>query len=610
MTAAPPPGGKRKPPPPSIWDYDAMVENFGFSDSQLQRLWLALLRDPDFLPACLGDDGDADGAGAETTTPTASPLPPLCFTARPCQRALDGLRPPLPKRLRALLESGTDGPSDAASAVPPAPPPAAMTARAALVRRSARGDAVKLLVRLADGLEVETVVMAYGMPAAAAAAVAEVGGTAPEQQQQQQQQQEQQQQQQQQEQGVAGETRPGDRADADADADADGDADADAQSEQQRPQQQPPPPPAAAPAPGRRRTRDGVRTALCFSSQYGCRLGCVFCATGRMGVGANLSAGEIVEQAVLARAACLRFGLPAPASALAMGQGEPVCGGNYAAVVSAVRSLTHPARGFALARRRVTLSTVGAVPARIVDLARDLPGVSLALSLHAPDQALRERLVPSARAAPLPRLLAAVDAYSRHTKQRVFVEYVLLAGLNDGAREARALRELLQGRDVVVNAIPWNPVLAAEGGGDGRGPVFAAPSAAAVAAFHAEVRLGGRGVPCTVRQERGQDIEGACGQLVTAVARQRTKAAAEGAGGAAGGCGGGGGSRCGGGGGGKGETAGGGGGGDVEDAARSRRAGGEDPGHGGSGEQREQHEQQQEQPERPSLWRRLVGLGV
>jgi adenine C2-methylase RlmN of 23S rRNA A2503 and tRNA A37 len=518
------PGGPRRPPLLSVWDYDGMVEH-GFTDSQLQRLWLALLREPGFLPAAL-DNGaaDANGANATTTTAPSSPSPAVAFTSPTCQRALDALKPPLPKRLRTLLETN--------------PSVAAMSTRATLVKRSARGDAVKLLVRLADGLEVETVVMVYGM--------------------------------------MTNDRARGDDEDQD---------DQEEKEEDSAPPSSVGDTSARRAIAGRRRTASGVRTAVCFSSQYGCRLGCVFCATGRMGVGANLGAGEIVEQAVLARAACAHFGLPPPASAQAMGQGEPVCGGNYNAVVSAVRSLTHPARGFGLARRRVTLSTVGAVPSKIVDLASDLPGVSLALSLHAPDQELRERIVPSAKAAPLGKILAAVDAYTRHTGQRVFVEYVLLAGVNDGAEHASALRELLRGRDVVINAIPWNPVLAAEEvGADGiEAPErFEAPTAKAVAGFHAEVWLGGKGVPCTVRQERGQDIDGACGQLATRVAEERKRKekgrrrAVMGVAAGAGDAGGGGGGVCGGGGDCGGGSGGGvkGGGGDVEDVVRD--GGGQD----------------------------------
>jgi adenine C2-methylase RlmN of 23S rRNA A2503 and tRNA A37 len=136
-------------------------------------------------------------------------------------------------------------------------------------------------------------------------------------------------------------------------------------------------------------------------------------------------------------------------------------------------------------------------------MAADMPGVSLALSLHAPNQELRKRIVPSARAYPLNKLLAAVDGYIAASGQRVFVEYVLLSGVNDGDEQAHELGALLQHRNVTLNVIPWNPVLAAADG-----PQFAAPGEGRVRAFRAIVR-GQYGVHCTVRQEKGQDIAGA-----------------------------------------------------------------------------------------------------
>jgi adenine C2-methylase RlmN of 23S rRNA A2503 and tRNA A37 len=134
-------------------------------------------------------------------------------------------------------------------------------------------------------------------------------------------------------------------------------------------------------------------------------------------------------------------------------------------------------------------------------MATDMPGVSLALSLHAPTQELRKQIVPSARAYPLPKLLQAVQDYQEVTQQRVFVEYVMLSGVNDGLEQAHELGQLLQGRDVVLNLIPWNPVYSPDG------PAFKAPIEGQVAAFQGIVR-GQYGVHCTVRQEKGQDISG------------------------------------------------------------------------------------------------------
>lgn len=183
--------------------------------------------------------------------------------------------------------------------------------------------------------------------------------------------------------------------------------------------------------------------------------------------------------------------------------GEPL--NNYDAVRSAVQMMTDP-RFFGLGRQQVTISTVGIIP-RILQLPDDLPGVSLALSLHAPNQTLRQSIVPSARAYKLERLMEAVKEYERRSGLRVFVEYVVLSGVNDGLEQAHELGQLLQGHSAVLNLIPWNPVYSPDG------PKFAAPSEQALAAFQ-QVLRGQYGISTTVRQEKGQDISGACGQLV------------------------------------------------------------------------------------------------
>lgn len=157
---------------------------------------------------------------------------------------------------------------------------------------------------------------------------------------------------------------------------------------------------------------------------------------------------------------------------------------------------------FGISKRHITVSTVGVIP-RIRSMAVDMPGVSLALSLHAPNQELRKQIVPSARAYPLHKLLQAIDDYQAATQQRVFVEYVMLSGVNDGLELAHELGQLLQGRAVVLNLIPWNPVYSPDG------PPFEAPVEGQVAAFQGVVR-GQYGVHCTVRQEKGQDISGTC----------------------------------------------------------------------------------------------------
>jgi adenine C2-methylase RlmN of 23S rRNA A2503 and tRNA A37 len=183
--------------------------------------------------------------------------------------------------------------------------------------------------------------------------------------------------------------------------------------------------------------------------------------------------------------------------------GEPL--NNYESVRSAVSLMTDP-QVFQLRRRSVTVSTVGVIP-RIASLAADLPGVSLALSLHAPNQALRQTIVPSAKAYKLDKLIAAMDAYQASTKQRVFIEYVVLGpDVNCTIEHAHQLGSLLRGKDVVVNLIPWNPILSPA-------MEFRAPPTGTTAEFQRILRQE-YSLPSTVRQEKGQDVAAACGQLV------------------------------------------------------------------------------------------------
>jgi adenine C2-methylase RlmN of 23S rRNA A2503 and tRNA A37 len=214
--------------------------------------------------------------------------------------------------------------------------------------------------------------------------------------------------------------------------------------------------------------RGGLRRTLCVSSQAGCAMGCTFCATGTMGELGSLFACEILEQADWAAAAvadaaraatALTPATPPPPSrrpsafairnVVFMGMGEPL--NNYDAVVAAVRGLTD-SRRFGLRRSAVTVSTVGVVP-RLRTLAADMPGVSLALSLHAPDQETRLRIVPSAKAYPLPRLMDAVARYQASSGRRVFVEYVLLAGVNDAVAQADAPALPLWGADALAQPV-------------------------------------------------------------------------------------------------------------------------------------------------------------
>ncbi|GMH42476.1 hypothetical protein BSKO_10395 [Bryopsis sp. KO-2023] len=243
------------------------------------------------------------------------------------------------------------------------------------------------------------------------------------------------------------------------------------------------------------------RATVCVSSQVGCQMGCKFCATGTMGLMGNLTAGEIIEQLIHAR------DIDNFRNVVFMGMGEPL--NNYDAVRQAVDMLTH-SQVFGLSRKHVTISTVGVVQ-RLRDLAKDLPGVSLAFSLHAATQPLRRKIVPSASAYKLEDLMTAIDEYMACTQQKVFVEYVMLAGVNDSMEEAKNVGALLKGRNVTLNLIPFNPVYA-------EGVDFEPPSVQQVEKFQKLVHS--CGVHCTIRQEKGQDIGGACGQLVVTPANK------------------------------------------------------------------------------------------
>jgi 23S rRNA (adenine2503-C2)-methyltransferase len=234
--------------------------------------------------------------------------------------------------------------------------------------------------------------------------------------------------------------------------------------------------------------RDG-RRSVCVSSQSGCPLTCSFCATGSMRFGRNLAASEIVDQVLHFR----RSG--AVNQAVFMGMGEPLM--NVGAVLAACERL--PAIG--IATSHATVSTVGWIPG-IERMAREGPAVRLALSLHAAEDGLRSELMPVNQRYPLADVLEACRAWRRARRRRVFVEYVMLAGVNDRYEQAIALGEALVPREAFkVNLIPYNPT----GGG------FEGSGRAAIDAFRAALRA--RGVPATVRLTRGRDIAAACGQL-------------------------------------------------------------------------------------------------
>jgi 23S rRNA (adenine2503-C2)-methyltransferase len=243
------------------------------------------------------------------------------------------------------------------------------------------------------------------------------------------------------------------------------------------------------------------RATVCISSQAGCAMGCVFCATGQSGFERNLSTGEIVGQMVgFAREQAERRARPLT-NVVFMGMGEPMA--NYDAVMRAVRIINDPA-GIGLAARHITISTVGIVRG-IRRLAAEPLQVGLAVSLHAPDQDLRERLIPTAHRFTLPEIVDACRSYVEKTGRRVTFEYCLVAGQNDAPAQARLLADLLRGLLCHVNLIPVNPTDDA---------TIRRPARARSLAF--QRALAERGIPCTVRAERGVEIAAACGQLRTA----------------------------------------------------------------------------------------------
>jgi 23S rRNA (adenine2503-C2)-methyltransferase len=236
--------------------------------------------------------------------------------------------------------------------------------------------------------------------------------------------------------------------------------------------------------------RDG-RNSLCLSSQSGCPLTCRFCATGQMRFGRNLTAGEIVDQA-------LHFRRLGPVDhAVFMGMGEPMM--NLDAVLEACQRLPD----IGISHRHTAISTVGWVPG-IKRLAESPMPIRLALSLHAADDALRSELMPVNDRYPLSKVLAACAELYARKRRMIFVEYVMLAGVNDAYAQAQQLAELLDPGIFKVNLIPYNPT----------DSPFSGSSPKAIEAFRAELEAAGVGA--TVRLTRGRDIDAACGQLAAA----------------------------------------------------------------------------------------------
>jgi 23S rRNA (adenine2503-C2)-methyltransferase len=250
-----------------------------------------------------------------------------------------------------------------------------------------------------------------------------------------------------------------------------------------------------------------VRVTQCISTQVGCAMGCVFCASGVAGLKRHLGPDEIVGQVLVGRSRLdpgerLR-------NVVYMGMGEPLH--NYEATARSLRLLTHR-EGIALSARRVTVSTSGLVP-EIARLGADFGGnIGLAISLHAADDETRARLMPINKKYPLPVLMDALRAYPLPRRRRITIEYTLVAGRNDAISEAKKLAKLLRGLPVKVNLIPMNPIAASP---------LAPPTAAGVLAF--QQVLCDAGYACFVRKRRGDDVSAACGQLALLGAKPKVR---------------------------------------------------------------------------------------
>ncbi|MEY9966406.1 23S rRNA (adenine2503-C2)-methyltransferase [Streptacidiphilus sp. MAP12-16] len=255
------------------------------------------------------------------------------------------------------------------------------------------------------------------------------------------------------------------------------------------------------------------RVTMCISSQAGCGMNCPFCATGQAGLTRNLSTGEIVEQiaAGMRSIKAGEFGADASGEAGAvrlsnivfMGMGEPLA--NYKRVIASIRRLTDPAPGgFGLSQRGITVSTVGLVPG-INRLADEELSVRLAVSLHAPDDELRDTLVPVNTRWRVAEVLDAAWNYAERSGRRVSIEYALIKDINDQAWRADLLGRLLKNHRAHVNLIPLNPT---------PGSKWTASRPEDEREFVRQLQL--HGVPVTVRDTRGQEIDGACGQLAAA----------------------------------------------------------------------------------------------
>ncbi len=242
------------------------------------------------------------------------------------------------------------------------------------------------------------------------------------------------------------------------------------------------------------------RFTVCMSTQAGCAMGCVFCATGQMGFSRHLRASEIVAQVMHARDALASDGKSGLRNLVLMGMGEPLH--NYDSVLTALEIISDT-RGLNIGPSKITISTVGVVPG-ILRLSEEKRGYKLAVSLHGATDEERSALVPAGRRWPLPELMDACRVYCEKTRRRIFFEWTLIAGTNDSPAHAQRVAALLAGLDAHVNLIPLNPT----GGFSG-----SATSGAAAAEFQRVLKAAQ--IPSTVRQRRGIDVAAGCGQLRT-----------------------------------------------------------------------------------------------
>lgn len=254
-------------------------------------------------------------------------------------------------------------------------------------------------------------------------------------------------------------------------------------------------------------TNAKIPVTQCISTQVGCAMGCVFCASGVAGLKRHMRPDEIVAQILVGRSR-LDEG-ERLSNVVLMGMGEPLH--NYESVARALRLMTHP-EGIALSTRKVTVSTSGLVP-EIAKLGKDFNGqIGLAISLHAADDETRSRLMPINKKYPLAELMKALREYPLPRRRRITIEYTLVAGKNDTTDEAKKLSKLLRGLPVKVNLIPMNPIEAST-----LGP----PDLTGVLAFQRV--LCDAGYSCFIRRRRGDDVSAACGQLALLGAKPKVR---------------------------------------------------------------------------------------